>query len=161
MNKKISKEKVFEILKYVCIGLAIIVVVGLLGSLFTRSDGDGVRVPTNSRPSIEETEPAPVIKTFTFYIWGSGAGSPEYQSKHGMTFSYEEGMTWAEFCASDYNTDGMFSVNDPDYPYIYGPFDCTVVSLDEPLDIGEYPDEPLNNVFGPDVISSPYYGSDT
>ena len=111
--------------------------------------------------SLSETEPAPVIKTFTFYIWGSGAGSPEYQSKHGLTFSYEEGMTWAEFCASDYNTDGMFQCNDPDYPYIYGPVGCTVVSVDEALELGEYPDETSNYVSGPDVISSPYYGSDT
>ena len=101
MKKKISKEKVFEILKYVCIGLAIIIVVGLVGSLFTRSDGDGVRVPTNSRPSIEETEPAPVIKTFWLSVTGSGT---LYHGECPMSLSYEEGMTWAEWVNSSYNT---------------------------------------------------------
>ena len=123
MNKKISKEKVFEILKYVCIGLAIIVVVGLVGSLFTRSDGDGVRVPTNSRPSIEETEPAPVIKTAEIYIIGTG--SP-YYDPNPIVITYEEGMIWAEWCQSSYNTVNISC--DGDYVKYGGSFDIFAIS---------------------------------
>lgn len=115
MKKKFSKEKVFEILKYVCIGLAIIVVVGLVGSLFTRSDGDGVRVPTYIQPEIKE----PVIKTFVLNAQGTSVNSIG-------TFSYEEGMTWADWMNSKYNTIGLADMNedDPGYGFYIDNSDC-------------------------------------
>lgn len=51
MKKKISKEKIFKIIKYVGIGFAVLTIVGFIGSLFGKDDGDGVRVP--QRPTVE------------------------------------------------------------------------------------------------------------
>ncbi len=56
-KKRISKEKLLNILKYVGIALAAVLVLGLIGSLFAGNDGgDGVRRPSVNRPSIEVTE---------------------------------------------------------------------------------------------------------
>ena len=107
MKKKFSKEKTINILMIIGIVLAVFMTVGLIGSMFARDDGgDGVRVPSTNHPVIEDseqpsdTEPAPVIKTVKF----TGQGS-------GVTFEkdieYEEGMTWAEWLVSDYNTSGV------------------------------------------------------
>ena len=58
-NKKtISKEKLLNILKYVGIALAAVLVLGLVGSLFAGNSGggDGVKAPSGNRPSTENTE---------------------------------------------------------------------------------------------------------
>lgn len=68
-RKTISKEKLLNILKYVGIALAAVLVLGLIGSLFTgNSGGDGVRRPSVNRPSVEATEGTNV---------SSEEGSPE------------------------------------------------------------------------------------
>jgi hypothetical protein len=60
----------------------------------------------------------------TFYITHYNGSNLEYQA--------EEGMTWAEWCESEYNTDG-YTYEEADvstidgYVYIVdGPFECTI-----------------------------------
>ena len=57
-EKTISKEKLLNILKYVGIALAVVLVLGLVGSLFAGNSGggDGVKAPSVNRPSTEQTE---------------------------------------------------------------------------------------------------------
>lgn len=51
------------------------------------------------------TEPAVTLISFTINAIGTG------YNQVNETFQAEEGMTWAEWCDSEYNTDGEFSVS--------------------------------------------------
>lgn len=104
-NKKtISKEKLLNILKYVGIALAAVLLLGLIGSLFTgNSGGDGVRAPSVTEPVIEETEKAT---------------EPETEPAREIWFCIDtedfcvlEGTTWLEFIESEANTFGLTAGN--------------------------------------------------
>ena len=50
----------------------------------------------------------PKLPTFTFYVpW-----------EETYTLEYEEGMTWSEWCASEYNTIGIY-INEEHYNSVY------------------------------------------
>lgn len=85
-----------QLIKIIAIGLAAIACISLASSLFSRSSD--VSKPPNSvvepTDATSATQPLAEI-TFSF---------------DGMEFRALEGMTWEEFCVSDYN-DSQFSVD--------------------------------------------------
>lgn len=139
-----------------CVILALLLSVGSFTLAFTQIVKDDA--PEDVEESVSETEPAPVIKTFTFYAWGSGMGVSEYQEKYPCTFSYEEGMTWAEFCDSEY---GIGFTYDLDSNSVVNSHTTQpVVSFTETIESPESPSS-YEAVSPNDVIEFDQYGSDT
>lgn len=68
--------------------------------------------PGDEEPDGDETPEEPVILSFTV-----SHHDQEY------TYNFEEGMTWEEFLASDYNTNGVFEIVSDPYVFYdgYGP----------------------------------------
>lgn len=138
----------------ICVILALLLSAGSFTLVFTQMVKDDVKDVESE--SIVETEPAPVIKTFTFYVWGSGMGVPEYADKYPCTFSYEEGMTWAEFCDSEY---GIGFTYDSD-GVVNSHTGCQVVSFTETIESPSSPSS-YEAVSPNDVIEFDQYGSET
>ncbi len=81
--------------------LVIFLLIGLIGSVFSRPSADTntneTQPPTTSvtdptEETTDSTEAMPELITFTYC---------------GRTFTCEAGMTWAEFVESDYNTESF------------------------------------------------------
>ena len=59
--------------------------------------------------SLSETETEPALKTFVLHAHGYTDYIDDFNT-YPKIFTYEEGMTWSEFCDSEYNIDNFFTI---------------------------------------------------
>ena len=137
-----------------CVIIALLLALGSFSIALTQVFKDAV--PNVESESIVETEPAPVIKTFTLYSYGTGGNNPDSYPGFPLIFSYEEGMTWAEWLDSSYNT-GELSLGPDDVSVCHGSFALSVVLSEHEQFSYEYPDIG-DAVKVTDTIDQPFYG---
>ena len=143
-----------KFLLYACVIIALLLALGSFSISFMQVFKDAA--PNVESESIVETEPAPVIKTFTLYSYGTGGNNPDSYPGFPLIFSYEEGMTWAEWLDSSYNT-GELSLGSDDVSVRHGSFALSVVLSEHEQFSYEYPDIG-DAVKVTDTIDQPFYG---
>ena len=123
-----------------CLILALLLSVGSISlSLSMKSVKDDT-------PKVEESlsETEPVLKTFVLH----GHGYTDYIegfNTYPKIFYFEEGMTWSEFCDSEYNIDNFFTISDDcvevDHMLLFlknSPVDYIVVNPSDVIDTAVY-----------------------
>lgn len=95
-------------LKTLGVVLLVFLVVGLIGSIFSRPAGSAE--PDTTKPSATESpteapteNPYAGLPSFKLSTWIEGDGSVAVVH----TFYFEEGMTWQQWVDSEYNTAGI------------------------------------------------------